>query len=89
MVATAVLIVRGRLSLRAGLAALAFIVVAWLGLLISLSQSSFAALFVAVLALAVKTGHAQCPHRHPATPLGPPGAGIVGGVARAGDLYLE
>lgn len=52
MVATAVLIVRGRLSLRAGLAALAFIVVAWLGLLISFSQSSFAALFVAVLALA-------------------------------------
>lgn len=52
MVATAVLIVRGRLSLRAGLTALGFIVVAWLGLLISFSQSSFAALFVAVLALA-------------------------------------
>jgi putative inorganic carbon (hco3(-)) transporter len=53
MLATAVLIVRGRVSLRAGLAALAFIAVAWLGLLISFSQSSFAALLVAVLALAV------------------------------------
>jgi O-antigen ligase len=52
MLATAVLIVRGRLSLRAGLAALAFIAVAWVGLLISFSQSSFAALLVAVLALA-------------------------------------
>jgi O-antigen ligase len=52
MIATAVLIVRGRLSLRAGLAALAFIAVSWLGLLISFSQSSFAALLVAVLALA-------------------------------------
>ena len=52
LIATAVLIVRDRLSLRAGLAALAFMAVAWLGLLISFSQSSFAALFVAVLALA-------------------------------------
>jgi O-antigen ligase len=52
MIATAVLIVRGRLSLRAGLAALAFIAVSWLGLLISFSQSSFAALLVAVFALA-------------------------------------
>ena len=51
MIATAVLIVRGRLSLRAGLAALAFEAVAWLGLLISFSQSSFAALLVAVFAL--------------------------------------
>ena len=51
LIATAVLIVRGRLSLRAGLAALAFLAVAWLGLLISFSQSSFAALLVAVLAL--------------------------------------
>jgi O-antigen ligase len=51
LVATAVLIVRSALSLRAGLAALAFVAVAWLGLLISFSQSSFAALLVAVLAL--------------------------------------
>jgi O-antigen ligase len=51
LVATAVLIVRGALSLRAGLAALAFLAVVWLGLLISFSQSSFAALLVAVLAL--------------------------------------
>jgi O-antigen ligase len=51
LVATAVLIVRGALSLRAGLAALAFLAVAWLGLLVSFSQSSFAALLVAVLAL--------------------------------------
>ena len=51
MIATAVLIVRDRLSLRAGLAALAFMAVAWLGLLISFSQSSFAALMVAVFAL--------------------------------------
>jgi O-antigen ligase len=52
LIASAVLIVRGRPSLRAGLAALAFIAVAWLGLLISFSQSSFAALLVAVLVLA-------------------------------------
>jgi O-antigen ligase len=51
MIATVVLIVRDRLSLRAALAALAFLVVTWLGLLISFSQSSFAALLVAVLAL--------------------------------------
>ena len=51
LIATAVLIVRGRPSLRVGLGALAFIAVVWLGLLISFSQSSFAALLVAVLAL--------------------------------------
>jgi O-antigen ligase len=51
MIATVVLIVRDRLSLRAGLAALAVEAVLWLGLLISFSQSSFAALLVAVLAL--------------------------------------
>jgi O-antigen ligase len=53
LIATAVLIVRGALSRRAGLAALAFLAVVWLGLLISFSQSSFAALLVAVFALAV------------------------------------
>ena len=52
MIATAVLIVRGRLSLRASLALLVFEAVAWLGLLISFSQSSFAALLVAVFVLA-------------------------------------
>jgi O-antigen ligase len=51
LIATAVLIVRG-LATRASVAALVFIVVVWLGLLISFSQSSFAALLVAVLALA-------------------------------------
>jgi O-antigen ligase len=51
LIATAVLVVCG-ISLRAGLAALAFMAVAWLGLLISFSQSSFAALLVAVFALA-------------------------------------
>jgi putative inorganic carbon (HCO3(-)) transporter len=50
LVPTAVLIVRGK-SLRAGLAALAFAVVVWLGLLVSFSQSSFAALFIAVFCL--------------------------------------
>jgi putative inorganic carbon (hco3(-)) transporter len=50
IVPTAVLIVRGR-SLRQGLAAAAFATIAWLGLLISFSQSSFSALFVAVLCL--------------------------------------
>jgi len=50
LIPTTVLIVRGR-SLRAGLAALAFAVVAWIGLLISFSQSSFTALFVAVFCL--------------------------------------
>jgi O-antigen ligase len=52
LVATAVLIVRGRLSLRVGFAALGLSAVVWLGLLISFSQSSFAALLVAVLVLA-------------------------------------
>ena len=47
---TAVLIVRGK-SLRDGLAAVAFAIVAWLGLLVSFSQSSFSALFVAVFCL--------------------------------------
>ena len=46
-----VLIVRGR-SLRVSLAALAFVAVTWLGLLISFSQSSFAALLVAVFLIA-------------------------------------
>ena len=50
LIATAVLIVRG-LSRRVGLAALAVIAFVWLGLLISFSQSSFAALLVAVLLL--------------------------------------
>jgi O-antigen ligase len=52
LVATAVVIVRGK-SVRVGLAALAFAVVAWLGLLVSFSQSSFSALFIAVFCLAV------------------------------------
>jgi hypothetical protein len=52
MVATAVLIVRRSLGGRASLAALAFVAVTWLGLLISFSQSSFAALLVAVFCLA-------------------------------------
>jgi O-antigen ligase len=52
IVPTVVLIARGRLSTRLGLAALAFVAVAWLGLLITFSQSSFAALLVAVFALA-------------------------------------
>jgi O-antigen ligase len=52
LLATAVLLVRGRPSTRQALAGLAFLAVAWLGLLISFSQSSFAALLVAVLALA-------------------------------------
>ena len=51
LVATAVLVVRGGVSRRVGLSALAFIAIVWLGLLISFSQSSFAALLVAVLAL--------------------------------------
>jgi O-antigen ligase len=53
LIAAAVLIVRGRPSLRLGLATLAFMAVVWLGLLISFSQSSFAALLVAVFALSV------------------------------------
>jgi O-antigen ligase len=51
IVPTAALIVRGK-SVRDGLAAAAFAVVAWVGLLISFSQSSFAALLVAVFCLA-------------------------------------
>jgi putative inorganic carbon (HCO3(-)) transporter len=51
LVPTAVLIVRGRSS-RDALAAAVFAVVAWLGLLISFSQSSFASLIVAVFCLA-------------------------------------
>jgi O-antigen ligase len=50
LVATAVVIVRAK-SLRVALAALAFAIVAWLGLLVSFSQSSFSALFVAILCL--------------------------------------
>ncbi len=51
LIATAVLVVRGRVSRRLGLCALAFMAVVWAGLLISFSQSSFAALLVAVFAL--------------------------------------
>ncbi len=50
LVATAVLIVRSK-SVKAGLAALALAVVVWLGLLVSFSQSSFSALFVAIFVL--------------------------------------
>jgi O-antigen ligase len=50
LVPTAVLIVRAR-SRRDALAAVAFAIVAWLGLLVSFSQSSLAALFVAVFCL--------------------------------------
>ena len=50
LVPTAVLIVRGK-SLRDGLLALAFAVAAWFGLLVSFSQSSFSALFIAVFCL--------------------------------------
>jgi putative inorganic carbon (HCO3(-)) transporter len=50
LIPTAVLIVRGRFG-RWGLAALAGAAVVWLGLLISFSQSSFAALLVAVFLL--------------------------------------
>ena len=57
IIATVVLIVRGGLSLRAGLAALAVVAAIWLGLLISFSQSSFAALLVAVLVLAAIVWH--------------------------------
>jgi O-antigen ligase len=52
LVATAVLLVRGAVSRRVAVGSLAFIAVVWLGLLISFSQSSFAALFVAVFVLA-------------------------------------
>jgi putative inorganic carbon (hco3(-)) transporter len=51
IVPTVVLIVRGRLG-KLGIAALCFIAVAWLGLLVSFSQSSFAALLVAVFGAA-------------------------------------
>jgi O-antigen ligase len=51
MIATVVLIVRGAVSRRVDLAALACLAILWLGLLISFSQSSFAALLVAVLVL--------------------------------------
>ena len=51
IVPTVVLIIRGH-SVREGAAALAFAAVAWLGLLISFSQSSFAALGVAVFCAA-------------------------------------
>ena len=51
LIATVVLIVRGRLG-RLGIAALVFAAVAWLGLLVSFSQSSFAALLVAVFGVA-------------------------------------
>jgi O-antigen ligase len=51
MIATVVLIVRGTPSRRVALAGLATLAVLWLGLLISFSQSSFAALLVAVLAV--------------------------------------
>jgi putative inorganic carbon (HCO3(-)) transporter len=50
LVATVVVIVRAK-SLRVSLAALAFAVVSWLGLLISFSQSSFSALFLAIFCL--------------------------------------
>jgi O-antigen ligase len=52
LVPATVLIVRGR-STRAALAATGFVVVTWLGLLVSFSQSSFGALLVAVVGLAV------------------------------------
>lgn len=51
MVPSVVLIVRGR-SVRLAWAALGVLVVSWLGLLISFSQSSFAALLVAVAGVA-------------------------------------
>ncbi|HEX4325132.1 MAG TPA: O-antigen ligase family protein [Gaiellaceae bacterium] len=57
LIATAVLVVRGGVSRRVGLGALAFMAVVWLGLLISFSQSSFAALLVAVFALAAIVWH--------------------------------
>jgi uncharacterized membrane protein YqjE len=51
LIPTVVLIVRGR-SVRAAVAATAFAAVAWAGLLISFSQSSFAALLVGVIGVA-------------------------------------
>ena len=52
IVPTVVLIVRGRRSTRESVALLAFAAIAWVGLLISFSQSSFAALLVAVFGAA-------------------------------------
>jgi hypothetical protein len=52
LIATVVLLVRG-LPTREGVAAVALAAVVWLGLLFSYSQSSFAALFVAVFCVAV------------------------------------
>jgi putative inorganic carbon (HCO3(-)) transporter len=52
LIPTVVLIVLGR-STRLALAAAAFVLVAWFGLLISFSQSSFAALLVGVIGVAV------------------------------------
>ena len=51
LIPTVVVIVRGR-DLRAAVAASVFVVVGWLGLLISFSQSSFAALLVGVIGVA-------------------------------------
>jgi O-antigen ligase/polysaccharide polymerase Wzy-like membrane protein len=51
LIATLVLLVRGR-SQRGSVAAAVFLVVGWLGLLISFSQSSFAALLVGVVGVA-------------------------------------
>jgi putative inorganic carbon (hco3(-)) transporter len=52
IIPSVVLIVRGR-SLRLALAAAAAVLVTWFGLLISFSQSSFAALLVAVVGIAI------------------------------------
>ena len=52
IIPSVVLIVRGR-SLRLALGAAAAVLVTWLGLLISFSQSSFAALLVAVVGIAI------------------------------------
>jgi O-antigen ligase len=51
LIPTVVLIIRGT-SVRAGVAALAFATLTWVGLLISFSQSSFSALLVAVFCAA-------------------------------------
>jgi len=51
LIPTVVLIVRGR-DLRVALAGVVFVVVGWLGLLISFSQSSFAALLAGVVGIA-------------------------------------
>jgi putative inorganic carbon (HCO3(-)) transporter len=52
LIPTVVLIVRGRRSTRESVALLVFAALAWVGLLISFSQSSFAALLVAVFGAA-------------------------------------